>query len=131
MLARNGGAGRGANDGDRDTAMKRLKSEQLAVAALDALLASGLEITQHYYDPDPNEWYFKGPTFPIGPVETPEAAIKAAISALYSQLAEQAATAAAFSEELTALRAKLDQADGGDGLEPWRRAFDGGADGLG
>ena len=52
----------------------------------------------------------------VGPFETPEAAIKAAIHALYSQLGEQTAAAAAFSEELAALRAKLDQADGGDGL---------------
>jgi hypothetical protein len=41
-----------------------------------------------------------------------------------SQLAEQAAATAALSLELAALRAKLDQADGGDGLEPWPRAFD-------
>jgi hypothetical protein len=39
--------------------MAKLNYEQLAVAALDALLAGGLEITQHYYDPYPNEWYFK------------------------------------------------------------------------
>ena len=108
--------------------MSKLNYERLAVAALDALLAGGLEITQHYYTPDPNEWYFKGLMGNVGPFETPEAAVKAAIHALYSQLAEQAAAAAALSEELVALRAKLDQADGGDGLEPWRRAFEDRAD---
>jgi hypothetical protein len=36
--------------------MAKLNSERLAVAALDALLAGDLQITQHYYDPDPNEW---------------------------------------------------------------------------
>jgi hypothetical protein len=107
--------------------MAKLNYEQLAVAALDTLLAGGLEITQHYYDPDPNEWYFKGLMGNVGPFETPEAAIKAAIHALYSQLAEQTAAAAALSEELAALRARLDLADRGDELEPWRRAFDDGA----
>jgi hypothetical protein len=33
--------------------MAKLNYEQLAVAALDALLAGGLEVTQHYHDPDP------------------------------------------------------------------------------
>src|SRR6185436_10727154 len=108
--------------------MAKLNYEQLVVAALDALLAGGLEITQHYYTPDPNEWYFKGAMGNVGPFETPEAAIKAAIHALYSQLAEQSAAAAALSEELVVLRTRLDQADGGDGLEPWRRAFTDGAD---
>jgi hypothetical protein len=108
--------------------MAKLNYEQLAVAALDALLAGGLEITQHYYTPDPNEWYFKGLMGNVGPFETPEAAVKAAIHALYTQLAEQTAAAAALSEELTALRTKLDQADAGDGLHPWRRAFGGRAD---
>ncbi len=103
--------------------MAGLNYERLAVAALDTLLAGGLEITQHYYEPDPNEWYFKGPMGNVGPFETPEAAVKAAIHTLYSQLAEQAAAATAFSEELAALRSKLDQADRGDGLEPWRRAL--------
>src|SRR6185503_19903587 len=69
--------------------MANLNYEQLAVAALDALLAGGLEITQHYYNPDPNEWYFKGPMGKVGPFETPETAVKAAIQALYSQLAQQ------------------------------------------
>src|SRR6185436_9216365 len=110
--------------------MAKLNYEQLVVAALDALLAGGMEITQHYYTPDPNEWYFKGPMGNVGPFETPAAAIKAAIHALYSQLAEQTAAAAALGEELAALRAKLDQADRGDGLEPWRRAFDDTADGA-
>jgi hypothetical protein len=104
--------------------MAKLNYEQLAVAALDALLAGGLEITQHYYNPNPNESYINGPMGNVGPFETPEAAIKAAIRALYNQLAEQTAAAAALSEELAALRARLDQANDGDGLEPWRRAFD-------
>jgi hypothetical protein len=108
--------------------MSKLNYERLALAALDALLAGGLEITQHYYTPDPNEWYFKGPMGNVEPFETPEAAIKAAIHAFYSQLAEQSAAAAALSEELVALRTKLDQADAGDGLHPWRRAFGEGAD---
>jgi hypothetical protein len=56
----------------------------------------------------------------VGPFETPEAAIHA----LYSQLAEQAAANDALSEELATLRSKLDQADRGDGLEPWCRAFE-------
>ena len=94
--------------------MAQLNEERLALAALDALLAGGLEITQHYYEPDPNEWYFKGPMGNLGPFKTPEAAVKAAIHALYSQLAEQAAANDARSEELTALRSKLDQADRGD-----------------
>src|SRR6266487_4743400 len=38
--------------------MAKLNYERLAVAALDALLAGGLQITQHYYDPDPNEESF-------------------------------------------------------------------------
>ena len=103
--------------------MSKLNYEQLAVAALDALLAGGLEITQHYYTPDPNEWYFKGAMGNVGPFETPEAAIKAAIHALYTQLAEQTTAAAALGEELVALRTRLDQADGGDGRNPWRRVF--------
>lgn len=104
--------------------MAELNEERLAVAALDALLAGGLEITQHYYDPDPGEWYFKGPMGNVGPFATPEAAVKAAIHALYSQLTEQAAAATALSEELAVLRNKLDDAEHGDGLEPWRRAFE-------
>jgi len=104
--------------------MAPLNYERLAIAALDALLAGGLEITQHYYDPDPNEWYFKVPMGNVGPFETPEIAVKAAIHALYSLLAEQVAAAAALSEELAALRTRLDQADHGDGLEPWRRALE-------
>ena len=35
--------------------MAKLNYEQLAVAALDALLAGGLGITQHDEQPDPNE----------------------------------------------------------------------------
>ncbi len=66
--------------------MAKLNYERLAVAALDALLAGGLQITQHYYDPDPNEWYFKGPIGNVGPFETPEAAIKAAIHASLASL---------------------------------------------
>jgi hypothetical protein len=64
--------------------MAKLNYEQLAVAALDALLAGGLEITQHYYEPDPNEWYFKGPMGNTGPFGTPEAAVKAAVHACRS-----------------------------------------------
>src|SRR3954469_1182504 len=51
----------------RGRLMSKLNYEQLAVAALDALLGGGLEITQHYYEPDPNEWYFKGPMGNVGP----------------------------------------------------------------
>ncbi len=103
--------------------MAKLNSERLAVAALDALLAGGLQITQHSYDPDPNEWYVKGPIGNVGPFETPEAAIKAAIHALSSQLAEHAAVINALNAELAALGTKLDQAVSSDGLQPWRRAF--------
>ena len=44
----------GADDG-RGAVMAQLNYERLAAAALDTLLAGGLEITQHYYEPDPNE----------------------------------------------------------------------------
>src|SRR5689334_10453963 len=108
--------------------MAKLNYEQLHNAAVDALLPSGRGIIQDEYHSNPDEWYYKEPMGSVGPFETPEAAVKAAIHALYSQLAEQTADAAALSEELAALRTKLDQADGGDGLEPWRRAFTDAAD---
>lgn len=103
--------------------MAKLNSERHALDALDALLAGGLQITQHYYDPDPNEWYVKGPMGNVGPFETPDAAVKAAIHALSSQLAEQAAVINALNAQLAALQTKLDQAVSSDGLQPWRRAF--------
>jgi hypothetical protein len=103
--------------------MATLKYEQLALVALDALLAGGLEIVQHYDDPDPDECSFSGPMGNVGPFESPEAAVKAEIYALYRELAEQRAAATALGEELAALRAKLDQAEQSDGLAPWRRAL--------
>ena len=104
--------------------MATLKYERLAIVALDALLAGGLEIVQHYADPDPKEWYFRGPMGTVGPFDSAEAAVKAAIQALYRALAEQTAAANALGEELATLRTTLDQADHGDGLAPWRQAFD-------
>jgi hypothetical protein len=83
--------------------MAPLDYERLALAALDALLAGGLEIVQDYNDPDPNEWYFPGPMGTVGPFQSAEAAIKAAIYALYRELAEQHAAATALGEELAAL----------------------------
>jgi hypothetical protein len=103
--------------------MTTLKYERLAIVALDALLAGGLEIVQHYDDPDPDEWYFRGPMGTVGPFDTPEAAVKAAIQMLYRELAEQTAAATALGAELAALRTTLDQAEHGDGLAPWRRAL--------
>jgi hypothetical protein len=104
--------------------MTTLKYERLAIVALDALLAGGLEIVQHYDNPDPNEWYFRGPMGTVGPFESPEVAIKAAIQTLYRELAEQMAAATTLGEELAALKTTLDQAEQGDGLGPWRRALD-------
>jgi hypothetical protein len=66
------------NDDKRERA--KLNYERLALAALDALLAGGLEISQHHYDPDP----VKGPMGIVGPFETPEAAITAAFHACRS-----------------------------------------------
>ena len=60
----------------------------------------------------------------VGPFDRPEAAVKATISTLYRVLAGQQAAATALSAELATLRTTLDQADHGDGLAPWRRAFD-------
>ena len=96
---------------------------RLATTALDALLASGLEITQHGYHPRANEWYYDGAMGQGGPFETPEAAITAAIKRLYALLAEQTERVQHLQHEVDDLRARLDHSDNDDGLAPWRRAF--------
>lgn len=96
---------------------------RLATTALDALLASGLEITQHAYHPRPNEWYYNGAMGEGGPFETPEAAVMAAVKRLYTLLAEQTERVQHLQQEVDDLRARLGQTDNSDGLAPWRRAF--------
>lgn len=102
-------------------------------SAIDAGLA-GLQITiaQHQNDPRPDEWYYEIGGLDGGPAQSRNEALRMALAHWTNHCQEIRQENEALYTDLAALRGQvdhlqqqLDQADGGDGLEPWRRALEG------
>ncbi len=92
-------------------------------AALEPLQ---IRLSQHHYAPRPDEWFYVVPEIcDGGPCESAADALRTAVQHVRWRAIEQRQELDDMAQAYQELRAKLDQAEGGDGLAPWRRALDG------
>lgn len=100
----------------------RLERNELR-AALEPLQA---QLSQHHYTPRPDECFYDVPEIcDGGPCESKADALRTAMQHVRRRTIEQRQEYDDMTRAYQELRARLDQAEGGDGLDPWRRALDG------
>ena len=76
--------------------------------------------------PQPDEWFYDVPEIcDGGPCESAADARRCAVQYVRRRAIEQRQELDDMRQAYQELRTKLDQAEGGDGLAPWRRALDG------
>ena len=99
----------------------RLERNELR-AALEPLQ---IKLNQHHYMPHPDEWFYDVPEIcDGGPCESQADALRTAVRHVRRRAIEQQQEYDDMTRAYQELRARLDQADSGDGLDPWHRALD-------
>jgi hypothetical protein len=99
----------------------RLERNELR-AALEPLQ---IKVSQHHSTPRPDEWFYDVPEIcDGGPCESAADALRTAVRHVRRRAIEQQQEYDDMTRAYQELRARLDQADSGDGLDPWRRALD-------
>jgi hypothetical protein len=100
----------------------RVERDELR-AALEPLQ---IHLSQHHDTPQPDEWFYDVPEIcDGGPCESAADALRTAVQHVRQRIIEQRQELGDVVQAYHELRSKLDQAEGGDGLAPWRRALDG------
>ena len=100
----------------------RLEPHELR-AALEPLQ---IKLCQHHYMPHPDEWFPDVPEIcDEGPCDSAAEALRTAMQPVRWRSIEQRQELDDLAQAHQELRAKLDQAEGGDGFGPWRRMLDG------
>src|SRR5262245_58743186 len=100
----------------------RLERNELR-AALEPLQ---IQLGQHHYTPRLDEWFYDVPEIcDGGSCESKANALRVAVQHVRRRTIEQRQELDDMALAYQQLRAKLDQVDGGDGLDPWRQALDG------
>ena len=104
--------------------LRRVRLEQNELRA--ALEPLEIKLSQHHYTPRPDEWFYDVPEIcDGGPCESAADALRTAVRHVRRRAIEQRQEYDDMTQAYQELRARLDQAEGGDGLDPWRRALDG------
>ena len=104
--------------------LRRLWQERNELRA--ALEPLQIKLNQHHYTPRPDEWFYDVPEIcDGGPCESQADALRTAVRHVRQRAIEQRQEYDDMTRAYQDLRARLDQADDGDGLDPWRRALDG------
>jgi hypothetical protein len=99
----------------------RLERDELRVA-LEPLQ---IHISQHQNTPQPDAWFYDVPEIcDGGPCDNTADALHTAVQHVRRRTIEQRQELDAMAQAYHELRSKLDQNEDGDGLAPWRRAFD-------
>jgi uncharacterized membrane protein len=104
--------------------LRRVRLERGELRA--ALEPLQIQLTQHRYTPRPDEWFYD--VLHIcdgGPCESTADALCTAVQHVRRRAIEQRQELDDMVQAYHELRAKLDQADKGAGLDPWRRTLDG------
>jgi uncharacterized coiled-coil DUF342 family protein len=85
-----------------------------------------IKLSQHHTTPRSDEWFYDVPEIcDGGPCESVADALRTAVRHVRQRAIEQQQELDDLEQVYQELRAKLDRADEGSGLDPWRRALDG------
>jgi len=104
--------------------LRRVRLERNDLRA--ALEPLQIKLSQHRYTPRPDEWFYA--VLHIcdgGPCESTADALRTAVQHVRRRTIEQRQELDDLVQAYRDLRAKLDQANNGTILDPWRRALDG------
>jgi hypothetical protein len=103
--------------------LRRVRLERDELRA--ALKPLQIQLSQHRDTPKPDEWFYDVPEIcDGGPCENTADALRTAVQNVRQRTVEQRQELDEMAQAYHELRSKLDQTEDGDGLAPWRRAFD-------
>jgi hypothetical protein len=103
--------------------LRRVRLERNDLRA--ALEPLQIKLSQHHYTPHPDEWFYDVPEIcDGGPCESAADALRTAVRHVHRRAIEQRQEVDDLAQTCQELRTRLDQVEGCDGLDPWRRALD-------